>query len=672
MLDEVMMKRTTSQIILLLVFATVVFGTLLGIYMAFGQNIDLPHLAALFSQSVNVEDKPEKQQEYDILKYLSQMVIYLIGTVCFSSFLISTISNIIQRRVDAYSKGEVRYKNLSGHGIIIGANELLEPALRHLMFVEGKRIEKGYENKKKAKRKVLVVTSLDAEEVRTRVRQMGLIKEKQLIIYQDNIFSKTRKKRVRETFANCKWVKKMFHINEQPTYDDTNILRLLNISQCCQCVIIGDEQMEQCDINNTNIAERIFSFLQLPSQKEKRAKQSDTSRGTKKVVAVNNTPVYVSCFDDSFFLSFCKKIKEVKDCGVYFYPFNYYEIWIAKVWCYGQLNKILSKTQCDWESLSQRTEDGLLHLFILGFDTMGKEALKAAVKWAHFASPEKRRTKVSVYTSHKEEIDRFLLRYPNLRGTLFDMDISYYIQSPYEDSTMAALIDAAQSGERLYVVICTSTDDSSFMLATHLPMEIYRKHVPVLAHIRRTSENINDFPNGDKQENERFKNVHFFGYFNNSMPFTITFEIAQAQLYFHKNEGLKAKEQWERKPYNDVRQTLVSCSLGLAILFEELGLDVVKGEGEKVEIKGEEAYDILQRMYMGWYTVAGYCPTKFPTDTDDPTYGLRNDLFIYQRLKRANTEQYQNRERRMIEYFNEIDKWLESEGKHLEWKNRSK
>ena len=623
-IDYTMKKKFWHQIFLLMVLVVVVFLLLMLIHVVtvptFGN--DKPdtylYLFGLFSQTENADHKQS------IAVYIFQLLVSLIGAVCFGGILISTISNIFQRRVDSYSKGEVRYTHLHDHNIIIGANELLEPAMRHMKFDK--------KDKREIDRVTLVLTTADAEKTRARIRQMGVIDDKNLIIYRDNIFN-------------------------------SEVIKPLCFSRCKQVVVIGDQPVENCDIDNTNVADLIYNHI------------TSSNKTNKRKMPI---PVYVSFFDDAYFLSFCKNLD--KTSCVYYYPFNYYELCIANVWGYKQLEAMQQgkdKARCKYPGLSYPSDRKPLHLYLLGFNAMGQEVLKAAVKWAHFLDSAKHVTQISVYSGSRDSLDKFQRRYPHVNGRLFDMDISFAVQSPYAKKTMDELEKAVRNtDERPYIVICSDNSADNFMLATHLPSLMYEKEVPILVQFDHNNDTIQK---GFHINNTRFNNIHFFGFRNNDLPFSFGLKVAQRLLHLHAQARLsdnadkekeKERKHWEKKPYNAVRQTHICCVHGLPTLLQELGLSIVKNNDDVDYINEcidkESAKDILQRIYMGWHIVAGNDSTDSPQSKSDEENGRRNELFTYDVLKTANTESFRIRDKRLEEYIIEIQQWLIEDGKSLQ------
>lgn len=623
--DDIMKGNAFMQFILLVCFVAVVFGLMILAYDSYkhplkGNESFLSHLRlfGLFSQTVNADPTIN-----DTSVFVFQLFVSIIGAVCFGGILISTISNIFQRRIDAYAKGEVRYRLLSNHDIIIGANELLEPALRHLKF-------KSENNANRKSRKVLVVTAKDAKEVRSRIRQIGTVADKNIIIYQDNIL--------------C-----------------DKLISQLHLFRCKQVIIIGDAPVVKCDLNNTNIADLLYRHFHAEPNSDSPVEPAPVDKKHRPL------PVFVSYFDDSYFLSFCKEKKATK---IYFYPFNYNEMCIANVWGYKQFDQLLSKEKdYTYPALSGNLDKGPLRLFILGFNAMGQEVLKAAVKWAHFSNSDIHPTQIHVFTQNLEAMSRFQRRYPNIKNNVHDIDISYHLQTPFSNDVMKILEDAIRN-ETIspYIVICSDNSIDNFTLATSLPSDVYVKSVPVLVQFEEANHTIvYDF----HKNNVRFKNVHFFGYYNNDIPFFFGLELAQDLAFLmakRKRTDVKGtpRTRWERFSFDNSKQTRICHINGLSILLKEVGLRVVEGTEGKESLLNKKAMEIFQKQFVGWNTLAGYSPTETPTSDNDWIHKKVNMLFTYEELERAGGEAYIKRKQSMEDYINDIMLWLQNHNKSLE------
>lgn len=82
------------------------------------------------------------------------IIVSVLGTLLFTGLLVSVFSNFLQRRVDDYKQGRLKY-NLSDHIVFIGYDELLPPLVKQCAEYEA--------NKNK---KIVVQTKLSTEQVR--------------------------------------------------------------------------------------------------------------------------------------------------------------------------------------------------------------------------------------------------------------------------------------------------------------------------------------------------------------------------------------------------------------------------------------------------------------------------------------------------------------------------
>jgi len=72
----------------------------------------------------NFADPGNQAKEQDWINRLTVGIISIAGSVLLGDVLISTISNIIERRVEVVWTGKIMYHNISAHYVLIGFNEL--------------------------------------------------------------------------------------------------------------------------------------------------------------------------------------------------------------------------------------------------------------------------------------------------------------------------------------------------------------------------------------------------------------------------------------------------------------------------------------------------------------------------------------------------------------------
>lgn len=130
-LDNIIKGKTYKQLLLL---GTVVVFTLSYVYLWANLLIKdhsgtvLLDIYSWFSQTSGVGNVSDPFS----LKIFS-LIVSLTGSVVFSGLLISTFNNLIQRRITAVEEGKIRYRSLSGHDILIGANELTFSVVQFLL-----------------------------------------------------------------------------------------------------------------------------------------------------------------------------------------------------------------------------------------------------------------------------------------------------------------------------------------------------------------------------------------------------------------------------------------------------------------------------------------------------------------------------------------------------------
>ena len=95
--------------------------------------------------------------EVGMMPELFQLFITLCGAVVFLALIINAFGNVVDNRVEAYRKGQVRYR-FRDHVVFLGANEVVVGMIDHLASV-----------KKFRKKKFVVLTSADCESVRDNV-----------------------------------------------------------------------------------------------------------------------------------------------------------------------------------------------------------------------------------------------------------------------------------------------------------------------------------------------------------------------------------------------------------------------------------------------------------------------------------------------------------------------
>jgi len=405
------------------------------------------------------------------------IIISFLGSIILGGWLISTLSNIIERRVDAIRSGKAIYKNISNHYVIIGFNEITVSVIKELY----KEIKESAEE-----RKILIMSSQEAEFIRhTLQSQLTKAEESIIKIYFGNIESEEE-------------------------------LCRLNISRALEVYILGEMDEYGRDSKNIGCAKRINNLRGLRSIEE------------------HLMPVYVQ-FDRISSYSSIQKLNIAKEMpNIYFRPFNFHENWARKLWSlYAINNNNDSEYSPNYEPLDYRpiqiniNKEGehtvesqdFVHLVIVGFSKMGRALFLEALRICHYANyddslpTEKRiRTIITLIDKDMERMKNyFTTQFPHLESQIDDIKIEYRADDICNPQMREELTKWSKDKNRmLTIAICVSDPDISLSLGLNLPASIYENEARILIR-QEIQTNLGQFID---EEKGRFKHVKIFGMLN--------------------------------------------------------------------------------------------------------------------------------------------------------------
>ena len=203
-IDHVLSAGKGTQILWLALIVSI----LLGIFYAINETFDSP--LSLFSL-LSLLLSPGEFRENGHLTF--QVIVNLIGLVLVSSMLISLLSNMVENRVDDFTRGVVRYK-FRDHLLFLGADEMLKDT-----------IEGQFRAEAKLPKAVVVLTSQDAAEVRKRLMAEiadNTIRKRLIVLYGD----RTQSGQLLSVWAQT--AQRIFILGEpnEPDHDTKNALCL--------------------------------------------------------------------------------------------------------------------------------------------------------------------------------------------------------------------------------------------------------------------------------------------------------------------------------------------------------------------------------------------------------------------------------------------------------------
>lgn len=439
------------------------------------------------------------------------IVISLIGSVLVGGLLISTISNIMERRVERFRKGLVHYR-MSGHYVIIGADAML-PGLVQQLFRKDPDCE------------IVIQTSRDVEDMRMK------------------LFSRLERKYEKRV---------LFNYAHRDSRED---LERMYIADAKEVFILGDSgELDDIEYYHDSLNVDCFNLI------GQICKDSHRNYIYKQPLRCNMLFEYQSTY---FVFQFSEIASEYKDV-VELYPFNFYEIWARKVLVNLEADRLLHKNsslhqsiECDaepekiyYQPLDRipilKHSEHFVHFVIVGMSRMGVAMAVEAAHIAHFPNflrDKRKKTRITfVDTNASYEMDVFKQSYPHL----FDLSYSVYIdaksgerkeyvpkacykhlgedlldiewqfvQGAIETESVRSLIEdwTTESNALMTIAICLNLTHQAISAAMFLPECVRRENIPILVQQRTTSAIIDNLSGAHDhyKKNYIYKNIRPFG-----------------------------------------------------------------------------------------------------------------------------------------------------------------
>lgn len=427
------------------------------------------------------------------------------GSVLLGGVLISTISNIIERRVGVVNTGRMTYRNITQHYVLIGFNELSINMIREL-----------YDECPSAR--ILLMSGIEAATVRHRIQSALPIEvERQVLVYFGNIES----------------------IEE---------LERLNIASAVEVYVLGDEDRYGRDAKNIAIV-HLVSVL--------RGKCPDGEV----------MPVYVQ-FDSIPSYSNIQKMNLPPEVfsmegkpNIFFRPFNLHENLARQLWSLYAVDSERRYEPLDYRPIGiaqqpdgswSATSQDYVHLVIVGFNRMGRSLLLEALRICHYANYDDRlpadkriRTRITLVDREMEtQRDYFKAQFPYIESQIDDIEVEYCHDDICSTAMRTRLQQWAQNKNCLLTVaICARNPDLSLSLGLNLPHEVYQHQCRVL--IRQ--EFNNDLSSMVDDEQGRYRYVKVFGMVDKGMKKNILQDKLALYVNYlydccYADESLKQKE----------------------------------------------------------------------------------------------------------------------------------
>lgn len=448
------------------------------------------------------------------------MLITTCGSIFFGGLLISTICNILSRRVERQQNGLLRYR-FNNHVVILGFDEMVPCLIRQLCERE------EYDNSL-----IVMQSSNDIQIVR-----MRLLSELLPAQYKRVIFVYSRR-------------------------DMKNELLRLRVHKAKEVYILGENHIENDvefahDSINMNCMNLIGDICIEKKRKNK----------LKCFVLFEYQTTY-SLFQ---FSDIRKDLKSILE----FEPFNSYETWAQKVLVMGRSNEGVTYQHIDREPITYESEK-TIHFVIIGMTKMGTALAQEVAHIAHFPNfirDKNKKTKITfIDPNARQEMNFFMGRHRNL----FDMSYSTFIEldnkglgtddSPCDfyqaerhkpNDKYAHLLDVEEfidiewefiqsdvaspkleqlmtkwvneENSILTIAVCTDYPHESLATSIYLPTVVYDKHIPIWVLQYDSSAILKNV-----KENSRYCELRPFGMYGDCFDFSLANnDLAQRVKYVY-------------------------------------------------------------------------------------------------------------------------------------------
>lgn len=358
------------------------------------------------------------------------LIVAILGMTLLTGLFISTFTNVIDRRVGKVRAGEVTYRGIRGHSVVIGYCDLTESVIRGLL--------EGVDDAK-----VIMLTNHDIEDVRKSLYRLLKSKEYdgRVVLYSGD-----------------------YRMDEN--------LQRLNLPVTKSVYILGDDEMQSRDYENLATAQRVSNICAASEE------DLNMDEPVPLYVRMDRMPSFSTLqrldIDENFF---SKK--------VYFRPFNYYEHWTRMLWTKRKVeiyDVSGKKRLISYPSLFfDRTAEGqkrYVHLVVSGFSEMGMAVTLQAIRLAHYGNNKNDnslQTRITVVDPNMEELKAsFMSQFRHLEQ-IYDLNLDFR-NCRLEDIDEELKEWSKDKQQMLTIAVCLGDADAAMSQALSLPLEVYYQY----------------------------------------------------------------------------------------------------------------------------------------------------------------------------------------------------
>lgn len=480
--DRMLYGGTMKQILLLFIVAIIVF-LFFSIVIQWGNN-NISLTENLWQLYYNFSDSNQQDSIDSALGWRRAIMALasFLGTIIFGGMLISTLSNMFERRVELYRNGLTHY-SLKNHIVVIGAAPNAIGTVKRLLQTETDTL-------------IAVLTMSDVDELRRSLNaQLGDAAMKRIVL---NYGSRDSREDLTDICISS--AKKVYVFGEDSEVDGKEQIHdSLNI----KCVKIISELRKDCN----ELLPCIVAFDYL---------------------ATYHIYQYADLEND------------VKNT-LKFIPYNFNELWARKMFVGIQYNndsdRDVLRSPLDYRPITSETSEDFVHLIIVGLSRIGEALALEAARICHFPNYRHKKTKITIIDNNMQiEMDFFkqkcgelfnLCRWTytdefnadnNTTGGISDkyrhlvtddkdadfIDIEWHFINGYDANIQVReyIEDCVCDTHAITTIaICLNETHKSLQAAMNLPNAVYEKSIPVLVNQRQSNSMVKALKVGTRYTN---------------------------------------------------------------------------------------------------------------------------------------------------------------------------
>ena len=525
-----------------------------------------------------------------------------LGSIFFSGFIISIITSMIIKKVDAIKEGHIHY-NLNDHVVIIGYDTIVPSILSELL-----------NNERYAKSKFILQTSSSVEEIR------------------NDLLSKLSKEEMKRVI--------LVHAPRLSVEE----LKLLYTTSAKEIFIVGERKLSDHD------AENMYTFETLV---EIHSESCSTTIIPLTIWFENEASYAALQLND-----ISEDWKQYFD----FRPYNFYKRWANRLLTnsdYGKGDKKIDYPELDHEGIAEKSNKHV-HLIIVGMNRMGIALAKETAHMMHFPNFNEEtgdnRTRITFIDDHADREMNFFVgrhagyfdiaptKYADLSECYFRewskddksnnfLDIQFEfikgrMESKYVRDWITKQLDDKDA--IITIALCVHNPSQNFGMAMYLPEEVYTRGrndgqnpwtvvdsdqvVNIFVRQEKTGALIKTFGDAAKSDNannKKYANLYPFGMIDDSfsvkddsnkraMAFNYIYDF-----YFNNNKTLpstlpdykKLEEFWKSKT-TSLKWSNLYLADSIEFKLRSIGLD--KESAKSVTFSKEQIERMAYTEHCRW------------------------------------------------------------------------